>query len=60
LLRSTGRTGQKLVITLTPFTPQIPVPGYLENYLGWFRALDRSPGFNPEPASLLLAIAAKP
>jgi len=46
LLRSTGKTGQKLVITLTPFTPQIPVPGYLENYLGWFRALDRSPGFN--------------
>ena len=26
---------------------------YLENYLGWFRALDRSPGFLPEPASLL-------
>ena len=26
---------------------------YLENYLGWFRALDRSPGFTPEPASLL-------
>jgi len=26
---------------------------YLENYLGWFRALDRSPGFSPEPASLL-------
>lgn len=32
---------------------------YLENYLGWFRALDRSPGFNPEPASLLaLAVRA--
>lgn len=32
---------------------------YLENYLGWFRALDRSPGFNPKPASLLaLAIRA--
>jgi transposase-like protein len=30
---------------------------YLENYLGWFRTLDRSPGFSPEPASLL-AIAA--
>lgn len=30
---------------------------YLENYLGWFRALDRSPGFSPEPASLL-ALAA--
>ncbi len=26
---------------------------YLANYLGWFRALDRSPGFAPEPASLL-------
>ena len=26
---------------------------YLENYLGWFRVLDRSPGFAPEPASLL-------
>lgn len=25
---------------------------YLENYLGWFRALDRSPGFCPESASL--------
>ena len=60
LLRSTGTTGQELVFALTPFTPQIPVPGYLENYPGWFRALDRSPGFNPEPASLLLAIAAKP
>lgn len=31
---------------------------YLEHYLGWFRALDRSPGFNPEPASLL-AIAVR-
>lgn len=31
---------------------------YLENYLGWFRALDRSPGFSPEPASLL-AIAVR-
>lgn len=32
---------------------------YLENYLGWFRALDRSPGFSPEPASLLaLAVRA--
>jgi hypothetical protein len=59
LLRSTGKTGQKLVIAVTPFTPEIPVPGYLENYLGWFRALDRSPGFNPEPASLL-AIAVRP
>ena len=26
---------------------------YLANYLGWFRALDRSPNFGPEPASLL-------
>ena len=26
---------------------------YLDNYLGWFRALDRSPGFSPDPASLL-------
>ena len=26
---------------------------YLDSYLGWFRALDRSPGFNPDPASLL-------
>lgn len=26
---------------------------YLENYLGWFRVLDRSPNFAPEPASLL-------
>lgn len=26
---------------------------YLDTYLGWFRALDRSPGFVPEPASLL-------
>jgi hypothetical protein len=26
---------------------------YLANYLGWFRALDRSPGFSPEPASML-------
>ncbi len=26
---------------------------YLANYLGWFRALDRSPRFAPEPASLL-------
>lgn len=25
---------------------------YLANYLGWFRTLDRSPGFTPEPASL--------
>lgn len=31
---------------------------YLANYLGWFRALDRSPGFNPEPAQLL-ALAAR-
>jgi len=32
---------------------------YLENYLGWFRALDRSPGFHPDPASLLaLAVRA--
>ena len=30
---------------------------YLSNYLGWFRALDRSPGSKPEPASLL-ALAA--
>jgi hypothetical protein len=59
LLRLTGKTCQKPVIALTPFTPQIPVPGYLENYLGWFRALDRSPGFNPEPASLR-AIAVRP
>jgi transposase-like protein len=27
---------------------------YLANYLGWFRALDRSPGFAPSPASLLV------
>jgi len=27
---------------------------YLGNYLGGFRALDRSPGFGPEPASLLV------
>jgi len=26
---------------------------YLANYLGWFRTLDRFPGFGPEPASLL-------
>jgi len=26
---------------------------YLNNYLGWFRALDRAPGFTPEPAALL-------
>ena len=26
---------------------------YLANYLGWFRALDRSPGFSPNPAQLL-------
>lgn len=26
---------------------------YLDNYLGWFRALDRTPGFSPNPASLL-------
>ena len=26
---------------------------YLANYLGWFRVLDRSPGFSPNPASLL-------
>lgn len=26
---------------------------YLENDLGWFRALDRSPGFRPAPAYLL-------
>jgi transposase-like protein len=26
---------------------------YLANYLGWFRVLDRSPDFGPEPASLL-------
>lgn len=32
---------------------------YLENYLGWFRVLDRSLGFNPEPASLL-ALAIRP
>lgn len=32
---------------------------YLPNYLGWFRALDRSPGFSPEPASLL-ALAVRP
>jgi transposase-like protein len=32
---------------------------YLENYLGWFRALDRSPGSAPQPASLLtLAVRA--
>lgn len=29
---------------------------YLASYLGWFRALDRSPGFSPDPA-LLLALA---
>ena len=28
---------------------------YLANYLGWFRTLDRSPGFAPEPPSLLAA-----
>lgn len=26
---------------------------HLDSYLGWFRALDRSPGFTPKPASLL-------
>jgi transposase-like protein len=26
---------------------------YLDSYLGWFRALDRSPRFNPDPVSLL-------
>ena len=26
---------------------------YLANYLGWFRMLDRSPGFNPDSAQLL-------
>ena len=26
---------------------------YLDSYLGWFRTLDRSPGFSPYPASLL-------
>lgn len=26
---------------------------YLANYFGWFRALDRSPGFSPDPAQLL-------
>lgn len=26
---------------------------YLDSYLGWFRTLDRSPGFAPHPASLL-------
>lgn len=26
---------------------------YLANYLGWFRALDRSPRFSPDPAQLL-------
>jgi len=26
---------------------------YLANYFGWFWALDRSPGFNPNPAKLL-------
>ena len=26
---------------------------YLANYLGWFRVLDRSPGFSPNPAQLL-------
>lgn len=32
---------------------------YLDSYLGWFRALDRSPGFAPQPASLLaLAVTA--
>jgi transposase-like protein len=32
---------------------------YLDSYLGWFRALDRSPGFAPKPASLLaLAVTA--
>jgi len=32
---------------------------YLANYLGWFRTLDRSPGFAPNPASLLaLAVRA--
>jgi hypothetical protein len=30
---------------------------YLSNYLGWFRALDRSANSRPEPA-LLLALAA--
>ena len=32
---------------------------YLDSYLGWFRTLDRSPGFAPHPASLLaLAVRA--
>ena len=32
---------------------------YLANYLGWFRVLDRSPGFSPDPARLLaLAVRA--
>jgi transposase-like protein len=32
---------------------------YLDSYLGWFRALDRSPGFAPNPLSLLaLAVSA--
>jgi hypothetical protein len=31
LLGSTGKTRQKLVIALIPFTAEIPVPGYLEN-----------------------------
>ena len=26
---------------------------YLANYLGWFRMLDRPPGFSPDPAQLL-------
>ena len=26
---------------------------YLDIYLGWFRGLNRSPGFNPHPASPL-------
>ena len=32
---------------------------YLTNYFGWFRALDRSPRFSPDPAQVLaLAVRA--
>jgi len=32
---------------------------YLTNYLGWFRVLDWSPRFSPDPAQLLtLAVRA--
>ena len=47
LLRSTGRTGQKPVIALTAFTPQIPVPGVSRKFPRMVPGTRPAAGFQP-------------